>query len=481
MSQNQSAPSNIGQRNDRRLGDPAASRTTDPHAPRTAGSRRGCPAPTCKGVLPASGERTEILKPAASPPSGALGRRELGALIHPYRFLDNHTNFFYLAVDYATLIAVLSATIAFCHLRAAWGIAWYWTIPLVGLAVLAVGAIQHRLAGLGHEGAHYILFRNRLLNELVSDLLCMFPIFSTTQQYRQIHLGHHEFVNDWQRDPELINLGKTRMMDAFPMTRSQFIFNFGLRLFWPPTLLRYMWDNIYVTALGCGIHPYMKEQQRAPTVLGRIRLTSLLGIMYVALMVGVLGWLSYHDSTALMIVAPLALYGAALLVIALLPTQWFFSSRLKPVYSPKVASALRLGFLTVLEYALALSHYLTGVEWGVYFWLLWMLPLFTAFPYFMLLRDLFQHANADMGKLTNSRVAFCNPLLRWAMFIYGQDIHLTHHLYPAVPHYHLRELHEMLMERSAEYRRHVVECHGTLTNPRRLPSLLDVISRPAHS
>jgi fatty acid desaturase len=99
----------------------------------------------------------------------------------------------------------------------------------------------------------------------------------------------------------------------------------------------------------------------------------------------------------------------------------------------------------------------------------------------MLLRDLFQHANADGGKLTNSRVAECNPLLRWGMFIYGQDVHLTHHLYPAVPHYRLRALHEALMRQPCDYRDEVIECHGTITNPRRLPSLLDVIEKPAES
>lgn len=403
-------------------------------------------------------------------------RRELNALIRPYRFLDNHTNFFYLLADYVTLAAVLSGTIALCHLRARLGIAWYGVVPVVALAVLVVGAIQHRLAGLGHEGAHYILFRNRLLNELVSDLFCMFPIFSTTDQYRQIHLGHHEFVNDWNRDPELINLGQTRMMDRFPMTRGQFLYNFGLRLFWPPTLLRYMWDNIYVTALGSGIHPYRKDQSGAPMVFGRLRLTSVLGIAYLPVMVGILGYLSHYGNLTTIMLTPLALYAAALAVIAILPGDWFFSSKLRPIYSAKVTSALRLGHLTALECVLAWSRYFTGVEWGVYFWLLWMLPIFTTFPYLMLLRDLFQHANADMGKLTNSRVAFCNPILRWAMFIYGQDVHLTHHLYPAVPHYRLHKLHEILMARCDEYRQHVVECHGTLTNPRQLPSLLDVIA-----
>jgi fatty acid desaturase len=52
----------------------------------------------------------------------------------------------------------------------------------------------------------------------------------------------------------------------------------------------------------------------------------------------------------------------------------------------------------------------------------------------MLLRDIYQHTNADDGRLTNSRVAFADPFTRWAVFVYGQDMHIPHHLFPAIPH-----------------------------------------------
>jgi len=409
-----------------------------------------------------------------------LNSRELNALIHPLRYLDNHTNLIYLGLDYLTLIATLAVTITFCQMRSSWGIAWYWTIPVVALAVTLIGAGQHRLAGLGHEGAHYILLKNRKLNELVSDWFCMFPLFATTEQYRQIHLGHHEYTNDWERDPELLNLGETRMMNHFPMTRGQFVYNFGIRLFWPPTLIRYMWDNIYVTALGKGVHPYMMPHGGPQSGLLRyVRLTSVLGVAYILVMVTILGLLAHHGSWLSLTLAPLALLAVAGAVIWRLPEDWFFCSRLRPVYSNKITSFLRLTWITGLQVGLSVCTYATGFEYGIYFWLLWMLPLFTAFPYLMLIRDLFQHANADDGKLTNSRVAFCNPLLRWAMFIYGQDIHLTHHLYPAVPHYNLPKLHELLMKNNDEYAEHVVECEGTLWNRSGRPTLLDVIETPA--
>jgi fatty acid desaturase len=75
-------------------------------------------------------------------------------------------------------------------------------------------------------------------------------------------------------------------------------------------------------------------------------------------------------------------------------------------------------------------------------------------------------------------VIFPNPIVRWAMFIYGQDIHLTHHLYPAVPHYNLRKLHKLLVENNAEYAQHVVECHGVLWNDNGRLTVLDCMQVP---
>jgi fatty acid desaturase len=392
-----------------------------------------------------------------------LNSRELNALIHPLRYLDNYTNLLCLAFDYLTLAVVLATTITFCHMRGQWGLSWAWDVPVAAVAILLVGAVQHRFAGLGHEGAHWILLKNRFLNELVSDWFCMFPIFSTTAQYRLMHLGHHEYTNDWQRDPELLNLGKTRMMDRFPMTRAEFARHFFSRIFWPPRLLRYVWGNIYTTTFGYCRNPYQKHlPKNLPGRVGPWRITSLLGLAYLPVMVGVLGYLSWFGNAVQLVVATALLLAGASAVVYALPTSWYFQSDLRPVYSVKMASVLRLTWVTLLEAGLAAAKLLTGTEWGVYFWLLWVVPLLTSFPYYMLLRDLYQHANADDGKLTNSRVIFANPIARWAMFIYGQDVHLTHHLYPAVPHYNLHKLHRLLVDNNEEYAEHVVECHGVI-------------------
>lgn len=70
------------------------------------------------------------------------------------------------------------------------------------LAVLVLGARQHALGILMHDGAHHRLFRSRLLNEVVSEALLAWPIFLTTAAYRQTHFAHHRHVNT-DDDPDL--------------------------------------------------------------------------------------------------------------------------------------------------------------------------------------------------------------------------------------------------------------------------------------
>jgi hypothetical protein len=56
-----------------------------------------------------------------------------------------------------------------------------------------------------------------------------------------------------------------------------------------------------------------------------------------------------------------------------------------------------------------------------------------------------QHGNGDRGWLTNTRVFLMNPFVKYAVFPFGMDYHLPHHMYATVPHYNLPKLHEFLM------------------------------------
>src|SRR4051812_12975058 len=89
------------------------------------------------------------------------------------RQTDNLTNWGYLVRAYLFLALVISAAIWFDLYRQAAGWTWLWSVPVFALAILCVGAGQHQLSGLAHEGVHHILFRNRVLNEFVSDWFCL--------------------------------------------------------------------------------------------------------------------------------------------------------------------------------------------------------------------------------------------------------------------------------------------------------------------
>lgn len=89
---------------------------------------------------------------------------------------------------------LLAATI--CHR--------FWN-PLLYLAtVVVIGARQHALLILMHDGTHYRLFRNRSLNDWVTEVLLAWPHLVTMRSYRDNHLAHHNYVNtdsdpDWRR------------------------------------------------------------------------------------------------------------------------------------------------------------------------------------------------------------------------------------------------------------------------------------------
>jgi fatty acid desaturase len=73
-------------------------------------------------------------------------------------------------------------------------------LPLV---IIWIGARQHALAILMHEGAHYTLFKNRRLNAVISELFLAWPVFITARTYRPSHFAHHRHVNT-ENDPDLM-------------------------------------------------------------------------------------------------------------------------------------------------------------------------------------------------------------------------------------------------------------------------------------
>jgi fatty acid desaturase len=396
------------------------------------------------------------------------------------RQVDNHTNLSFLALEYLSLATVIGGAIVFAESRQMWGLSWFWNLPVYAIAMILVGAIQHRLAGLGHESSHHSFMKNRYLNDLIPDLLCMFPLFTTIHFYRLFHMGHHQFTNDPARDPDLQNLGHGKRADEFPMPRRRFItVIYFCFLVAPIRFLRYQWAYFTVNTLGKGKNVYIERAADGRNTSQSLpRLATVLGILYAVGLSLVLKRLTGLEQPHWLAPAGLVGIGILAIVIRTLPDWAIFQSPFRQAYSPRVAGFLRMTYYTILLVTLANIRWATDGRSAIYPVLLWLVPLETSFMFFMFLRDVYQHSNADDGRLTNSRVFFTDPFTRWAVFVYGQDMHIPHHLYPAVPHYRLRKLHDLLKGVHSDYRADVIETHGTFHDVEGRPTILDEMTRP---
>jgi fatty acid desaturase len=398
------------------------------------------------------------------------------------RIVGNSANVAFLLGDYLSIVAVAGAAIAFCECRGAWPLHWGWDVPVAATAVVLIGALQHRLAGLGHEASHYTLFKNKSLNDLAGDLLCMFPILATIHFYRLFHFAHHQYTNDPERDPDLVSLGTSKMVDQFPMSHWRFVKSFYLRpLTAPLGFLKYQLDYVDINVLGRGENIYLRRIPDLNTGRAWPRCGATLGLAYAgALVMGysVIAATGHRDW-----LVGLGMIGTLLVLTGgqLLPNEAYFPSPFRQPFSGRFAGTMRLIYYTWLLVMLGLLDGAMAGKGTIYFLVLWVLPLATSFMYFMLLRDVYQHTNADAGRLSNTRVFLADAFTRWAIFVHGQDMHVPHHLFPGVPHHRLRLLHRLLKEFHADYAAQVVECHGTFANRLGLPTILDTLAATAKS
>jgi len=393
------------------------------------------------------------------------------AALQELRRTDNLRNWWYVLRTYAFLAISLGGAVWFFESRPELDVSWWWNLPVAFLAIACVGAGQHQLSALAHEGSHYILFRNRWLNDLASDLLCMFPIFSSIYHYRLQHLAHHQFVNDPDRDPDVSQLQTSGHWLKFPVAKAQFLMTLALQVLLPFRLVRFMRIRAKYNATGTEKNPYMIKGKKPSK--GAIRL----GIGYLLTLVVTLVTLFYVADAVTLAVVPVVMWAVVSTIFLRMPADRFHQSRLKPVVPNRWMTTLRLGYMTFIFTTVTVLTKVTGSPIVGYYALIWLVPIFTSFAFFMILRQLVQHGNGDRGWITNTRTFLVGQGIRFAVFPLGQDYHLPHHMYSTIPHYRLKKLHELLME-YPEYRDHAVVVEGYFIphgHPPRNPTVLEVL------
>lgn len=422
---------------------------------------------------------TTIIHGAGNSSEGAGKARDYRADIQTLKARDNYTNFAHIAKVWLIGIATIAVSIWSFSFVASLGLDWWWNLPVAVAAVFIMGACQHQLGGIVHEGTHFILFENRRLNELASDWFGAFPIYTSTFAFRLHHLAHHQFVNDPERDPNFGQAEDSGHWLDFPVAHIDFLWAI-VRQLSPVRLVSYIAARARYSALSIGSNPYADPDAPDASWVMRWGILYALMVPFVTVSLLTVGEAGYAKA-ALMAAWALGVTVAATIAIvayyAVTPERAFPQSRLDPVISHRTTTISRMLFLALTYGGLSTVEYVTGAPaWG-YFGLFWLLPLFSTFPLFMILREWVQHGNADRGRYTNSRVFLVNPFMRYAVFPFGMDYHLPHHLMAAVPHYKLKDLHELLLEKDAQYatKAQVVEGWSGHRADQENPSIVDVL------
>lgn len=138
--------------------------------------------------------------------------------------------------------------------------------------------------------------------------------------------------------------------------------------------------------------------------------------------------------------------------------QYIERQRTDAKWRPKNSEKARQGrsetrwwfvFLGALIFTLSALHVWT------YFFLLWMVPLFTWLKFIRRLRAIGEHFAIDSKFSVQTRTILATELEEAFVVPYHISYHIEHHYFPTVPWYRLPSLHRTLMT-IPEYRAHAV-------------------------
>lgn len=112
---------------------------------------------------------------------------------------------------------------------------YYWFIPI---SLLIIGTRQHALVILGHDGAHRLICKNKILNDLLTWIFAFGGLGANLELYRDFHFRHHRHLGT-NEDPELEARSNVRSWEHLP-TYKQAIKRF------------------FLDSLGLGIKDFLK-------------------------------------------------------------------------------------------------------------------------------------------------------------------------------------------------------------------------------
>ncbi|MEL6674634.1 MAG: fatty acid desaturase family protein [Bacteroidota bacterium] len=131
------------------------------------------------------------------------------AEIRPLLQTKPYVHFAWIVINWALIIATAVLT-------------WQYLHPLTYmLAVTIIGARMHALAILMHDASHFRFLKNRKANDLLTNLLTMYPIYTSIEKYRANHFKHHRHLNT-EDDPDwFAKLGQPAF--TFPKSKQEFV------------------------------------------------------------------------------------------------------------------------------------------------------------------------------------------------------------------------------------------------------------------